>query len=128
MLDKWVVYFVGLINPLGKNTKAHYIIIETNCLTRWVEEIPVKHCTTTTMEKFLFENVVTRFGCPKILLSDQGTHFVSKLIDEITVEFHIQHRKMTPYHPRENGTIEAFNKILENALTKVCNARRDDWD
>ena len=54
--------------------------------------------------------------------------FFNKMIDELIAEFHIQHRKMTPYDPQENGTIDAFNKILENALTKVCNARRHDWD
>ena len=85
--DKWAVDFVGPISPSGKRTGACYIITATCYLTRWVEVVPIKDCTAMTTTKFLFENVVTRFGCPKILLSDQGTHFVNKMIVELIAEF-----------------------------------------
>ena len=84
--DKWVVDFFGPISPLGKTTSVCYIITATDYLTKWAEAAPVKDCTAATVVKFLFENVVTRFGCPKILLSDQGTYFVNKTIVELTTK------------------------------------------
>eukprot|EP00253_Pinus_taeda_P007586 PITA_07586 len=40
----------------------------------------------------------------------------------------VYHKKSIPYHPLANGTVEAFNKLLENALTKVCNTQQNEWD
>ena len=63
--DKWVVDFVVPISPTGKHTGARYIIRMTDYLTRWDEAAPVKYCTIATVAKFLFESIVTRFGCLK---------------------------------------------------------------
>ena len=61
-------------------------------------------------------------------MSDQGIHFINHIVGALTEELQIKHKKSTPYHPQENRTVEAFNKILEHALTKVYSDNRDEWD
>jgi len=53
---------------------------------------------------------------------------VNQTITELIEVFHIHHSKSTPYHPQANWTVEVFNKILEHALMKVCDVKRDNWD
>ena len=61
-------------------------------------------------------------------MSDQGSHFVNQTMKVLTEELQVQLKSSTPYHPQENGTVEAFNNILEIVLTKVCNTNCDDWE
>jgi transposase InsO family protein len=82
---------------------------------------------TDTAARFIFENIIIRFGCPGSLTSYQGAHFISSTIKNITMDFLIQHHKRNPYHLQGNETIEAFNKILERGLTKLCCANQEDW-
>ena len=88
----------------------------------------MKDCISETISKIIFEYVLKRFGFPKILMSDRGTHFLNEMINALTEEFQVYRQKSTPYHSQNNGAVVVFNKILENTLTKACNVQRNGWD
>lgn len=114
--------------PTWKEDCARYIITTTDYLTRWVEAQPTSNFNKNTIAKFIFEYILSRFGCLKILMSNQCSHFLNNTIKALIEELQVYHQKSTSNNPQANGTIEAFNKILENALTLICNVNRYDWD
>ena len=82
---------MGPINPPGKRTGSRYIITAIEYLTRWAEAREFKDCSATTVVRFIFDDIITKFGCPKIHMSDQGTHFINKTVESLTEEFEVHH-------------------------------------
>ena len=122
----WAIDFIGPFPILAKRTGARYIITAVEYVTKWVKAEPVNTCSSEIAAKFIYENIITRFGCPLTLISDQGTHFINKTIKHLTDQFHINHRRSTAYHPQLNVVIEAFNKTLTKGLTKICSIDKED--
>ena len=124
----WAIDFIGPFLVPAKRTSARYIITVVEYVIKWAEAEPVDTCSSEVAAKFIYENIITRFGCPITLISDQGSHFINKTITALTEQFKIDHRRSTTYHPQSNGAIEAFNKTLIRGITKICNTDKDDWD
>jgi hypothetical protein len=70
---------------------VRYIITTTEYLTTWEEERQIKDCSATTTARFIFDDIIAKFGCLKTLMSDQGTHFINKTIEALTQEFEVHH-------------------------------------
>ena len=84
--------------------------------------------TATSTEKFMYESIWRRFGCPVELVSDQGTHFINKLVHELSTYYVVVHKKSTPYYPQSNGLAESTNKTIQTILKKIVNENPTDWD
>ena len=128
MFEIWAIDFIGPFPALTRRTGAHYILTTVEYVTKWVEEEPVKTFSSEVAPKFIYEDIITRYGCPLTLISDQGSHFINKTIVALTEQFKIDHRRSTDYHPWFNGEIEAFHKTLTRGLTKICNNEKEDRD
>lgn len=75
-----------------------YIVVSTKYLTKWMEAKAVKTITATNAATVMYDNI-SRFGCPKILVSDREIHdFVNSLIQKMTYRFQINHRKTNSCH------------------------------
>ena len=103
-----------------------YIVVATENLTKWTEVKAVKTDTAAHVATFMYENIISRFGCPKILVSNRGTHCFNDLIAEMTHRFQINNRKTTPNHSQTNGQTERVNGILVSILRKTITYLKTD--
>lgn len=110
---------MGPIKPPTKSTHAQYIIAAIDYLTKWVESKATIKNNARTTAKFLYEFIITRYGLPIEIVSDQGVHFINEIIEFLLEELMVIHRKSAPYHPQANGQAESTNKVLCTVLTKI---------
>jgi transposase InsO family protein len=125
--EKWGIDYIGQISP-ASSSKNEYIIIATEYLTKWAETKAVKKADAKQTAIFLYENIISRFGYPKILISDRSTHFLNPVIKEMTLLFQINHRKTTPYHSQTNGQTERVNQTLIRILRKIVTESKKNLD
>ena len=77
--------------------------------------------------KFLKENIFSRFGVPKAIISDGGSHFCNKPFESLLAKYGVKHKVATSYHPQTSGQVEIANKEIKTILMKVVNSNRKDW-
>jgi len=113
--------------PVTENNNE-YIIVFADHLTKYVIAAPIPDQKSTTIAEILIKDVIQQHGCPKELLSDRGTSFLSELISDINKIFEIKKISTTPYHPQTNGQVERFNHTLKTMLSMYVNDKQTNWD
>ena len=105
-----------------------YILVVSDYYTKWTESFPMPNMESETVAKLIVEEVITRFGVPSIIHSDQGSQYESKLFSDVCELLGIQKTHTTPYHPQSDGMVERFNKTLCNMLSAYVQDNHRDWD
>ena len=119
---------MDIVRPLPRSRSGcHYILVICDYATRYPEAIPLRSVDAEHIADELIK-VFARVGIPEEILTDQGTNFTSKLLQELYQLLKIQAVRTSPYHPQCDGLVERFNQTLKMMLRKVVTKEGKDWD
>ncbi|KAK8661684.1 hypothetical protein V6N13_091280 [Hibiscus sabdariffa] len=123
LFDVWGIDFMG---PFPSSRGDLYILLAVDYVSKWVEAIATPRNDAQTVLKFLHKYIFTRFGVPRAIISDEGTHFDNKPIAKAAQRYGIKHKIATAYHPQTNDQAKVSNREIKQILEKVVNTRRKD--
>jgi hypothetical protein len=102
IFDSWGIDFMG---PFPLSFGFLYILVAVDYVPKWIEAISSRNNDHKTMIKFLKENILSRFGIPRAIISDGGTHFCNKPFESLMKKYEITHKVATPYHPKTSRQV-----------------------
>nr|GEW87567.1 reverse transcriptase domain-containing protein [Tanacetum cinerariifolium] len=120
IFDVWGIDFMG---PFPSSRGNKYILVAVDYLSKWVEAKTLPTNDARVVCKFR-KNLFARFGAPRAIISDRGTHFCNDQFTKVMQKYGVTHRLATPYHPQTNGQVEVSKRGLKRILKKAVGENR----
>ena len=120
---------LDIMGPMPTTESGNkYILVVGDYFTKWKEAFAIPNQEAKTVAEKLVKEVISRYGAPEKIHSDQGRNFEAQLFQEICVLFNMDKTRTSPYHPESDGMVERMNRTLQNMLAKYVSDHQRDWD
>ena len=118
-----------ILGPLPTTPRGNrYVLVVTDYFTNWVEVMAVPDQTAATCAEKILNEVISRYGCPLDLHSDQGPNYRSMIFQELCRLLEIRKTRTSARNPRCNGKVERFNKTLVRMIRAYLRGQQREWD
>ena len=124
IFDVWGIDFMG---PFSSSFGNIYILLVVDYVSKWVKASACPINDDSTVVRFIQRNILSRFGAPRTIISDKGSHFANKIFEKLMSRYGIRHVMGLAYHPQSNGQAEISNREIKKILEKIVNTSRKDW-
>ncbi|GJX42236.1 reverse transcriptase domain-containing protein [Tanacetum coccineum] len=123
IFDVWGIDFMG---PFPSSRGNKYILVAVDYLSKWVEAKALPTNDARVVVKFL-KSLFARFGTPRAIISDRGTHFCNDKFARVMSKYGVTHRLATAYNPQMSGQVEVSNRGLKRILERTVRENRASW-
>ena len=124
LFDVWGIDFMG---PFPSSFGNFYRLLAVDYVSKWVEATACPKNDSNTVVGFLQRNILSRFGAPRTIISDGGSHFANKVFEKLMNIYGIKHIMSLAYHPQTNGQAEISNREIKKILEKTVSSSIRDW-
>ncbi|GKB79630.1 reverse transcriptase domain-containing protein [Tanacetum coccineum] len=111
---------------LGRPLSIQDLCRPIDYLSKWVEAKALPTNDARVVCKFL-KTLFSRFGAPRAIISDRGTHFCNDQFTKVMLKYGVTHRLSTAYHPQTSGQVEVSNRGLKRILERTIGENRASW-
>nr|GEU28953.1 hypothetical protein [Tanacetum cinerariifolium] len=115
-----------LYGTISKFQGNKYILVAVDYLSNWVEAKALPTNDARVVVKFL-KSLFSRFGTPKAIISDRGTHFCNDQFTKVMSKYGVTHRLSTAYHPQTSCQVEVTNQGLKRILERTVGENHSSW-
>ncbi|XP_070055190.1 uncharacterized protein [Nicotiana tomentosiformis] len=115
------------MGPFVSSYNNKNILVAVDYVSKWVKVVALPKNNAKGFIGFLRKYIFTRFGTPRAIISDGGTHFCNRAFAKLLEKYGVRHKVATPYHPQTSGQVEVSNREIKSILTKTVNATWTDW-
>ncbi|GJU98093.1 reverse transcriptase domain-containing protein [Tanacetum coccineum] len=122
---KWGIDIAGPF-PEGPG-KVKFLIVAIDYFTKWIEAKAVATITGNQVKKFVWDNIVCRFGLPGEIISDNGKQFRDNPFKDWCEKLCIRQCFASVKHPQANGLVERANRSLGEGIKARLDERSRDW-
>ncbi|GJX03678.1 reverse transcriptase domain-containing protein [Tanacetum coccineum] len=122
---KWDIDIVGPF-PEGPG-KVKFLIVAIDYFTKWIEAKPVATIIGSQIKKFVWDNIVCRFGLPGEIISDNGKQFQDNPFKDWCEKLCIRQHFASVKHPQTNGLVERANRSLGEGIKARLDERSKNW-
>nr|GEY25942.1 reverse transcriptase domain-containing protein [Tanacetum cinerariifolium] len=123
IFDVWGIDFMV---PFPSSRGNKYILVAVDYLSKWVEAKALPTNDALVVVKFL-KSLFARFGTPKAIISDRGTHFCNDKFAKVMTKYGVTHRLTTAYHPQTRGQVKVSNRGLKRIFKRTVGENRASW-
>jgi len=105
--------------PTSVPITKKFILVLTDAATKYIELVGLPDKSPETVGRAIFDRYICRYGVMSLLVSDQGSEFVAKIMKDLYDRLQIPKQQTSGYHPQSNSQCEIVNRHVIKYLSTM---------